>query len=233
MAVESYLPKTDLGRSTFLTQFAEALPEHAAILGIDAATVTFVKDSAKFFKYILKTNTAIKKQMNAWVAYKNGFIYKKIGSKVGNLPPLPDITPPAVIITEPIFAHISLLVGEIKSKETYKESIGKKLGIIGPEIVEPDLNTVQPQITVLSSAHEVFIKWKKARFTSIDIYLDRGNGAGFEYLDNSSRSPYKMPINLPQGTVTEKWTFRTIYRIADKQVGLFSNPVFIYVHSAL
>ncbi len=233
MAVESYLPKTDLGRSSFLTQFAAALPSHAATLGIDATTVTFVKDSAIFFKYLLKTNTALKKQMNEWVAYKNKFIYKKIGGTVGNLPTLPDITPPAVVITEPIFACISLLVGEIKSKETYKESIGRKLGIIGPEIVEPDLNTVKPQITVLSSAHEVFVKWKKARFTSIDIYIDKGKGAGFEYLDNASRSPYKMPINLPQGAVTEKWTYKTIYRIADKQVGLFSDPVFIYVHSAL
>ncbi len=233
MPVEYYLPNTDLNRGSFITQFAAGLLVHATTLGIDPLEVTFVQNAALYFNFLLDTNVAMKKQMNEWVAYKDGFIFKDIGQSVGVLPSVPVITPPAVIINEPIFARITLLVNNIKSRITYNETIGRELGIIGTEIVEPDYNTVKPLISVISTANKVIVKWKKERFSSIDVYIDKGRGTGFVFLDNDSRPPFEMPINLPQGAAPETWTFKAIYKIADQQVGLYSDPVSIVVRSGL
>ncbi len=233
MAVEPYLPKSDLERQEFLTQFSGALPAHATTLGIAPADVTFVQNSKIFFDYLLSTNVALKRQVNEWVAYKDRFVNEKFGITIGILPTVPTITPPAVVITEPIFSRIALMVKNIKSTPTYNEEIGRELGIIGVEIIEPDLNTVKPQIYVISNANEVIVKWMKDRFTSIDVYIDRGKGRGFEYLANDSRPPFNMLIDLPQGAAPETWTFKVIYRIGDQQVGLYSDPVSIVVRSGL
>ena len=233
MPVEYYLPDSDLDRASFMTIFAAGLTVHAVTLGIDAPTLLWVQNAAKWYNYAIIGSNAHKKQSNEWVAYKDALNNNKIGVKPGSVPEAPDLDVPAVEVDDPIIAKIVLLVNTIKNKETYKESIGRDLGIIGTEIVEPDYNTVKPLITVLSTANQVILKWKKERFSSVDIYIDKGRGAGFVFLDNDSRPPFEMLINLPQGAAPETWTFKAIYKVDDKQVGLFSDPVSIVVTSGL
>ena len=229
MAVKYYLSRADEKRSIFLTYFASQLSSHASALGIDALTVTLVTNYAIFIAFLLNVNLALKKQKQEWVAYKNYFMNGKLGTLIPSMPTLPTITPPAVVITDPIFARVALLVNTIKNHPSYTESIGHDLGIIGSEILLPDINSVKPRVTAVADNIEVVLRWKKSEFTSVDIYRDRGTGNGYEFFANSSRSIFRKPLDLLPGNSSETWTFIAIYKIGDRALGLYSDPVTILV----
>ena len=61
----------------------------------------------------------------------------------------------------------------------------------------------------------------------IELQVDRGVGKGFIMLAYDTTPGYTG--NQPLPATPTKWTYRGIYRIADKQVGLWSKPVSVTV----
>ena len=235
MATQYFLERTDAGRAEWLNNFAPKLAEHATALGIDAPTLSFVTNAAAFVNFLLAIELQLKTNLNEWTAFKRVHLRGKQGDTFSTtLPTLVSLgaTPPAAP-TELIMPRILKLVNTIKNHPNYTESIGRDLRIIGAAENIPDTASWQPKFKLSINAGKVIIKWVKGKASSIDFYVDRGRGEGFQYLGYDTRSPYEDAITLPAGAAPQNWTYRAIYRLGDTQVGQFSLPVSILVSPML
>jgi hypothetical protein len=102
------------------------------------------------------------------------------------------------------------------------------LGIIGDEQTI-DIPNLKPILNYRMDAGRTLIIWSKGVADSIDIYVDRKDGQGMKYLANDSQPDYLDTFELPEGTASAVWEYQAIYRIADAQVGQFSDVMKVTV----
>ena len=60
-----------------------------------------------------------------------------------------------------------------------------------------------------------------------ELQVDRADGKGFILLAYDTTPGYTDTQPFPAAPAT--WTYRAIYRVGDKQVGVWSNPVSVTV----
>jgi len=77
----------------------------------------------------------------------------------------------------------------------------------------------------------VFVEWGWGGYGAFldlcEIQVDRGDGKGFGLLAFESTPGYTDTTPFPAAPV--KWTYRSIYRVDDAQVSVWSNPVSVTV----
>ena len=137
-------------------------------------------------------------------------------------PPLPDgVVPVNTGALNRIFALVAL----IKDSAGATEPIQSDLRITGPEDAGPDLETLQPIITLTRLAASILVGWGWQGFSAflhmLEIQVDRGDGKGWVILDFDTTPDYTDTAPFP-ATLT-KWKYRAIYRLDDAQVGLWSD----------
>jgi len=82
--------------------------------------------------------------------------------------------------------------------------------------------------TRLELGHPVIL-WTKGHADSLDIYVNRNDGAGEVYLANDTQPDYTDTTPLPTGGASASWDYRAAYKIGDDQVGHFSDVVKVAV----
>ena len=80
--------------------------------------------------------------------------------------------------------------------------------------------------TEMLGGHPV-IKWTKGHADSLDIHVNRNDGAGFIFLATDTQPDYVDTTPLPAGSAS--WDYKAIYSIADEIVGHFSDVVQVSV----
>jgi len=113
----------------------------------------------------------------------------------------------------------------------YTEIIGKDLGIIPPKTNKNAAYSIKPEIVIWLDADRPVIKWKKLGIEALDIYVDRGDGAGFVLVGTTSRAKFVDMSPLPK--VLTLWTYKVVYKKGNKQIGEASNPCSIAVIDSL
>lgn len=111
----------------------------------------------------------------------------------------------------------------------YLESIGTDLRIIGTEVTELDLETVQPVFTVRIVSGQVFIDWNWGGNSAfLDLFqLQVNRGAGWVDLAYDTTPGYTDTNPFPAAPAV--WKYRGQYRVGDDAVGIWSNEVSITV----
>jgi len=223
----NYLPDGDQPRKTWLDNFNLKLPTHSGTLGITVPQQDSVKDDTKMWAYILGEINTFTAEKEERVEYKN---LLRNGDENLVLPAVPGLPLPVVaptLVKAGIFKRIGKLVQTIKNHSNYTESIGQDLQIIGAEQVHnPD--DLKPVITGHQTVEGVKIGWKKLFADSQDFYVDR-DGNGFVYLANDTHPPYIDTATVPAGAGAKIWKYKSVYKIGDKQVGLFGDPIEVTV----
>jgi hypothetical protein len=112
---------------------------------------------------------------------------------------------------------------------TVSGAIGTGLGIIGAEQTGPDFTTLRPQITATFIGSTVHIGWGWGGYgrhlDQCEIQVD--HGSRWDLLGQDS-----MPGNTdttPHPTAPAKWRHKTIYRVDDAQIGLWSAEASVAV----
>ena len=86
-------------------------------------------------------------------------------------------------------------------------------------------------LTLSLSGNAVLIGWgwqgNGAFLDILEIQVDRGDGKGWAFLTFDTTPNYTD--TAPHPAAPAKWKYRAIYRVADAQVGLWSNTVEIAV----
>lgn len=71
------------------------------------------------------------------------------------------------------------------------------------------------------------IKWLKSVADSLNIYVDRRDGAGYKFLANDTVPDYIDTQAIPAGQNSAVWDYKARYRVGDEEVGVFSDVITI------
>ena len=230
MAKDYYLPRSDKKKSMWLSNFAVRLPYYAATLDITPSTLTSIQNDAKMFEYAIQLVDSFSKIKKTRTSFKNQLRDGPVSSTPFAVPKVISPSPPA-LVPPGIFKRVTALIRKIKVNDNYTPAIGKHLDIIGPETYL-DTKKIKPKLKVRFVAGRTIIKYNKGRSDGIDIYVDRGDGKGFNFLATDNEPDYIDPAELPDGVNSAIWKYKARYRIDDKQVGKYSNIVEITVSGA-
>lgn len=223
-----FIPDGDQGKADFLDNLALKLPGYATALGITPAEVTSVTNDAVMFNYVMDMQEAYKTFKQDMSKYKDILRDGPLGTPLGALPVFPTLPVAPAVVSAGVFGRIRKLAGRIKNNLAYTEAIGEDLGIVGDEQVI-DIPNLKPVLKSRLDAGRPLIIWSKGQADSIDIYVDRKDGAGFVFLATDSQPDYLDTFPVPAGVASAVWDYKAIYCIGDEQVGQFSAPIQVTV----
>ena len=223
-----YTPTTDAGKVIFLNNLSVKAPNHAVTLDISPATLTSLQNDAAMFSYTIAAQEAEKTYKQELSAYKNVLRDGPGGGPMPPFPVQPILAAPPTAVHKDIFRRVGKEVAQFKVHNNYEESIGEDLGIVGDEETI-NIHNLKPVLkSRLEDGHPVII-WQKGVADSIDIYVDRKDGAGFVFLAKDSYPDYTDTFPLPAGVESAVWDYRAIYNIEDDHVGHLSDPITVTV----
>ena len=228
MAKTDFLKVRDIDFIIQMMAFKNTIAQYAAVLELTPSEVAAQAADTDFFNYIFECQQSIQNSAQAFTAWKN--ITRAGGTLTGT--PAAPIFPPAVpVVAAGVETRFRALVRKIKAHPRYTLSIGEHLNIESPNHTAPDLNTIQPVISVELNGNQVHIIWGWGGHTvyldMIELQVDRGDGQGFVLLAYDTTPGYIDPAPLPAAPV--KWTYRAIYHVGEQLVGLWSNETSITV----
>ena len=230
MAKTSYLQANDDAFAAQLLNCKNNLGAYAVVLGVAPAQITAQAADAAYYSYVLQCQKLMQGGAQQWSSWKD--LTRGGGAPLLAGAPVPPVLPAAIPAVAPgIEVRFRALVKQIKANVNYNESIGEALNIEGAKQVGPDLTTLQPILDATINGGRVDVGWgwqgNVAFLDQCEIQVDRADGKGFVMLTYDTTPNYTDTMPLP--TTPTKWTYKAIYRVADAQVGLWSNPVSVIV----
>jgi hypothetical protein len=225
-----YLPTDALSRLIWLEQFAGKLPQYTTLLSITAAEITVLNSDAVVLRTIIGHTNSLEHEVKKRTAYKNVLIHGDPTEILGPFPTMAALTAPTVTSLAGIFPRADRIVERIKVSPNYTEAIGMDLGI---EPLPATLMAAAPEncpdISGYLDGNHPVIKFAGLQRRNVDIYVERSEGAGFEYLMTTSYSTYTDMFAIPQGMNYAHWKYKAIYRSKTGQYGEFSKVIGISV----
>ncbi len=228
----TYIERTDEGYLIQVTRFCERVDTHAGVLGLDPAKVAAIKADNEFFRKTYLYMENFRGFAESFTNYKELLRHGKGDEVLGPFPVAPVIETPA---PTPTFANAQKrfagIIGDCTNSSNYTKNIGEDLGIEAP--VTP-FNPADGQPVLkpgMSTGGHPELKWKKGKFDGIEIWIDRGDGKGWVFLDKDMRPDFTDKITpLPAAGASAVWKYRAIYLYKGEQVGQWSATVTVTVH---
>ena len=225
MTTNSFMPNTDGGKADLLDHVASTLPHYAALLAVTNEDLASFQADALAFRYTLKSLTDMQAYSHHWTEFKNLLRDGGAGSADWVVAPML-LEPMPAAVSPGIIPRFSTLVAHLKSHKNYTSAIGLDLGLIGSTTVE-DPSTWKPILTAQNKAGHPIIAWTKGAAAAIEIWVDRGEGAGFVFLTINTEPNTSDSQPLPATSAV--WKYKAIYRLHDEQVGHWSDVLSITV----
>ena len=165
-----YMPKGDKEREGWLSNFATEFESVALTLGFTTTEIDEVKNFAAAYTYVLKIMNIYKSEDHEWTKYKDLLADGAIGSHLGAFPVMPLMPVAPTVAPAGIFKSVARIVQRIKNHPNYNESIGKTLGIIGPEKTI-DYDKAKVTVTLRRSDNDgVALNFVKGDFDGVVVY---------------------------------------------------------------
>ena len=230
MAKSDYIAPNDDQFAAQLKTFKTGIGAYAATLGVTPAQVTSQAADADYLGYVVACQGIMSGGSQQWTAWKN--LTRGGGTAPPAGAPVAPVFPSAVAAVPPgVEVRFRALVKQIKASANYNAAIGQVLAIEGAVPAGPDLSTIQPVITATLQGNAAFIGWgwggNSAYLDMLEIQVDRADGKGWAFLTYDTTPNYTDTAPFPAAPT--KWKYRAIYRVADAQVGVWSNTVEIMV----
>lgn len=216
-----WYPKSLAKQRTMYQNFNSKIGGYKAKYGLTDAQIAEVHIICETFIEIddkINRNQATAKQMTEW--RDNVLTGKPAGSQV---PPAPVFQAFAL----PAGAFIGLeekfraFVRDFKNNPAYTEADGIDLMIVAPETEEIDLDTVQPEIDIMSLPNGVvMIDWRKGMFTALEVQYRAIGAMNWQLADKSTETTIRF--DAPLTNQPQKFEFRAIYLLKNERVGQWS-----------
>ena len=200
-----YLPRPDSNREKWLDTFSTELQAVGASLGLTAAEIAEVGKFALAYSYVLQVANLFKWEEHEWNKYKDLLAEGAIGSHLSSFPTMPVLPVAPDMAPAGIFKIIGKIVQRIKNHPNYDDSIGKNLGIIGPE-KSVDLDTIKPLVSVKSvSSDGISLDFMKKEMDGVAVFAgvpyhvpaDAGTPAGSE-LETEAEMEWTEMVRVTQ-----------------------------------
>jgi hypothetical protein len=224
MAKGDLIFKGDLAFGAQMKTFKNNIGPVAASLGLTPAQVAQQAADSDYYNYVLACQNMVLSHSKAWTALKK---LTRAGKAAGGfngleLLALPDPVPP---VAPGVERRFRALLRQVKASANYSPATGEGLGIEAAHHTPPDFTALKPVISVSVSGNQVLVGWgwqgHRVFLDQCEIQVDRGDGRGFVLLTYATVPGYTDKTPFPVQPV--KWFYRAIYRVADAQVGQWSN----------
>jgi len=219
-------PKKEIDKADWLKNFNKNLPQFAATLNIDAATLSQVNADTNNFSNLVNYHYQVKAYLRSLTAAKEMMLSTKHKK-------LSIISPPALPAFAPdmpcdILGRTRKLIGTVKSHPKYSDVIGKTLGIIA---TKPDMDTLQwkPKIKVRLKGMTPELIWTKGSASGLKIFADYGDGEGMKFIAINTIPNFLDHHPLPPDGEVQVWKYRCVYLLKDEPEGQFSDTVRLVV----
>jgi hypothetical protein len=233
MKHNNYFPMAQGNQIIWLQTFSGKIPTHATELSLATGVATAAAADCLWVVYLLEQWLPAVRQ---WAqSCTDVLMAAETGAGSGAIT-LPTFTAPALTNNVTAQAPGSLnriftLVQSIKDSGKCTDAIATDLGIVGTENVTPNLAVIQPPLSAVLNGDHVDIKsgWggQGKSLDSMELQKDWGDGKGFVYLATLTGVTFKDTAHLPAARTV--WTYRIIYRVANQQIGQWSNSVAVAV----
>lgn len=224
-------PRTDPEKEYWLKNFANKIGNYNTKYNITAAEVADVNASLLHFSYYLNYKTQYSeylKKLNAYLKeIRDGL---PAGVTASNAPAIPAFAAAPPATSAGIFRRVLALSRRIKGHLNYTIADGADLGIehTTSKKAKPNLDTIKPTIKVqLIEGGQPEIIWSRNGMNGLEIWVNRGDGKDFIFLDIDTKPNYTDKTPLPEKAAL--WHYKAIYRVDDKVVGHWSDIVSITV----
>ena len=229
MKRNSFWPTRQGDQIVWLGNFYTKLPTHSLALDLNTDQLKAGLADAGWLLFILETWLPAVRAWNLGCTNASNDAQTGDGSALSVLPGFTPPVPPAGVlaVNTGALTRLFALVQLIKDGGKCTPAISADLGIVGSVQPGPDLSAVQPVLATTLSGNQVNVKWgwggNVAWLDSCEIQVDRGDGKGFTLLTIDTTPGYTDTQPLPAARTV--WIYRAIYRVADNQVGVWSQPV--------
>jgi len=228
-----FWPRRQGDQVIWLKNFSAELGTVATTLGLTTAQVTAIVADCLWLAYLLESWLPGVRQWapsgtDVVAAAETGTGTDVIALPVWNAP-----TPPTGVTPQlpGSLSRIFTLVQTIRDNPKCTDAIATTLGIVGAAATEPDLSAVQPPLAATVTGGQVDLKsgWggNSAYLDNIEFQKDWGDGKGFVSL--SITASLTFTDTAPHPAARTAWAYRAIYRVGNRQVGIFSSPVSVGV----
>jgi len=229
---QAYYPCRAAEQILWLENFRNKVAAYQTVLGLSALQVAAAIADARWLVYLLGSwlpavrsfAPACTDAANAAQAGTGNTMVLPVFTPP-NLPPVDGTLPAVVPVLPGALDRVFALVATIKDTSGYTEAVGADLGLVGAQQSGPDYATLQPRLEHKVQAASVFIGWGWQGFSAyldqLELQVDRGTGAGWTMLTWDTTPDYTDTTPFP--ATPTKWKYRAIYRVADTQVGLWSD----------
>lgn len=227
--IGSFLPPTDGDKATWLSHFANRLPQYSTALDLSSGAISQAEDDAACFSYAVLMQDAAKQYWVSFSNLKKRLLHSPVQTLTGVFPQPIDLGMEPLMVPDGIFDRVTALVSTIKMHPNYTVAIGQDLGIIPPPVVPVNPATMQPVLTVKLEGGYPLLKWKKGDSDGVHIYVDRNDGNGMVLMKRTVKTECIDAHPLPPNTVSASWGYQIIYLLEDDEVGLRSAIITVNV----
>ena len=233
MKHNKYWPRRQGDQVIWLKAFSTQLANFATPLGLTPAQVTAITADCLWLAYLLE---AWLPDLRQWAQSGTDVLNAAetgAGTDVIALPGWTAPTPPTGVTPQlpGSLTRIFALVQTIRDNPKCTDAIATTLGIVGAAAADPDLSAVQPPLAATVIGAEVDLKsgWggNSAYLDNIEFQKDWGDGKGFVSLTITASLTFTD--TAPHPAARTAWAYRAIYRVGNRQVGIFSSPVSVGV----
>lgn len=200
MSLIDFVKRSDADLDEQEANFNVKLPVHAAALNLDPTEVTSVTA-------ILTGHHTVFAKMISKKAEAKGAVADNVKTKSISV------------------AEFRRIAKKIKASKGYTEAIGKDLGIIGPDVPQPDMDKVKPKLIGIVAAGAATIKFDKGDMEGVKIYSKRGSETHFTFLGTDTHSPYHDNRPKLVEDVPEERQYFAFYFQNDYEVGQQSDII--------
>jgi hypothetical protein len=195
-------------------RFTSKIDNYTVTLGLLTADVDQVKLDFAWFGYSFGGMKLFRDYSQALTAFKSQLRHGFNGQPLPAFPSIPalDAAPTPAITVGDAQARFERLVQQIVKSKNYSKTIGEDLGIEAPETpFNPADGKPELKPTYSTGGHPE-LKWKKGKFQGIEIWIDRGDGKGWLYLDKDMHPDFTDKIStLPAAGASTIWKYKAIY----------------------
>lgn len=217
----------------WLKAFSSELGAVATALGLTTAQVTAIVADCLWLAYLLESWLPGVRQ---WAQSGTDQVAAAQTGTGSDVIALPGWTAPALPtgVTPQLpgaLTRIFSVIQTIRDNAKCTDAIATALGIVGAAAADPDLSAVQPPLSATVNGNQVDLKsgWggNSAYLDNLEFQKDWGDGKGFVSLTITASITFTD--TAPHPAARTAWAYRCIYRVGNRQVGIFSSPVIVGV----
>ena len=222
---EYYLPRSISDRKTWFSNFAKKLLANATKLSLTAAQTASIIADAEYFAAIVDEVDELGPFMISCTTYRD-ILWSGSEKVIGEFPTAP-LLGAHTLVMGGIATRISHLVAILRTNPAMTDSIAQDLGIVGTNIIN-DFSVVKGDTKGANKNGHAYLAWTHQGTDAAHIKCDYDDGKGYVFVGTMSTTRFLDPHTPDVGkTVGYKYIIR--YVVADKEVGVWSDPIIIAV----